>query len=203
MRRVFARALIAVAAATAVLGVYVIGGRSLSMFVDRIHTVQIENQAVTEFGLEDAAGGMIWINGMPMNTAMPDNRAFPMTIGMDAQGRFAVTINGKSLALGSPADHTESSAGVVIRPEPADHVTFSISRSFISWPTPFDFNFMTGHSPSWKRHLYYRLLWQKPDGANLEMLWRYQRSYYSSDRWASGFMTHEGSTGLLQASVEN
>ena len=61
----------------------------------------------------------------------------------------------------------------MVRPEQGDRATFSISRSFISWPTPFDFNFMSGHSPSSKRHMYYRLLWHKPDGTELDMLWRY------------------------------
>src|SRR5205823_14758117 len=59
-----------------------------------------------------------------------------------------------------------------------------------------DLNFMTGHSPSWKRHLYYQLLWKKTSGAKLEMLWRYEQYFYPGNGWASGFMTHEGSTGL-------
>ncbi len=73
--------------------------------------------------------------------------------------------------------------------------------SILSWPTPFDFNFMTGHSPSWKRHLYYRVLWKKPSGAKLEMLWRYEQYFYPGNGWASGFMTRQGFTGLIQVDI--
>src|SRR5207248_10855979 len=86
-------------------------------------------------------------------------------------------------------------------PPPGDDAFIEIRRSVLSWPTPFEINFMAGHSPSWKRHLYYRLLWKKPAGEKLEMLWRYEQYFYSDNGWASGFMTHEGSTGLIQLDI--
>ena len=202
MRRVFVRSLIAVTAAIALVSGWIIGGRSLSMLLDRIHTVEIERRAVTAFALEDATAERIRIDEMPMNTRMPHDRP-PLAMTTDGQRRFVVTLNGKSITLGSPGELTEDHAGAVIRPGPGEDATFSISRSYLSWPTPFDFNFMTGHSPSWKRHLYYRLVWRKPDGANFEMLWRYEQYFYPNDGWASGFMTHEGSTGLLRANVQH
>jgi len=76
-------------------------------------------------------------------------------------------------------------------------------RSAISWPTPFDLNFMTGHSPSWKRHLYYRLTWKKQNNTKLDMLWRYEPYFYSADGWVSGFMMREGSTGLIRVDIPN
>jgi len=72
-----------------------------------------------------------------------------------------------------------------------------------SWPTPFDLNFMTGHSPSWKRHLYYRLTWKKQNNTKLDMLWRYEPYFYSADGWVSGFMMREGSTGLIRVDISN
>ena len=56
--------------------------------------------------------------------------------------------------------------------EPGDAASLIIDRSALIWPTPFDFNFMTGRSPSWKRHLYYRLSWRKASGARLDVLWK-------------------------------
>jgi hypothetical protein len=76
-----------------------------------------------------------------------------------------------------------------------------LSWSALSWPTPLDLNFMTGHSPSWKRHHYYQLTWKKPSGANLEMLWRYEQYFYPGSGWGSGFMTREGSTGLIRVDI--
>ena len=60
---------------------------------------------------------------------------------------------------------------------------------------------MTGQSPSWKRHIHYRLLWKKPSGAKLEMLWRYEQYFYPELGWGSGFMTREGSTGLISVDI--
>jgi len=60
---------------------------------------------------------------------------------------------------------------------------------------------MTGHSPSWKRHIYYQVIWTKPSGANLEMLWRYEQYFYPDNGWVGGFMTREGSTGLVYLDI--
>jgi hypothetical protein len=34
------------------------------------------------------------------------------------------------------------------------------------------------------------------------MLWRYEQYYYAGDRWASGLMTREGSTGLIRVDIQ-
>ena len=80
-----------------------------------------------------------------------------------------------------PRSEAENLATV---PPAGDDAFIEIRRSILSWPTPFDFNFMTGHSPSWKRHLYYRLALEKPSGAKLEMLWRYEQYFYPGNGWA-------------------
>ena len=86
-------------------------------------------------------------------------------------------------------------------PPTADNALIEIRRSVLSWPTPFELNFMTGQSPSWKRRLYYRLLWKKSSGAKLEMTWRYEQYFYPGNGWASGLMTRQGPTGLIQVHI--
>ena len=199
MRRSFALLAIAVVAAAITLIAWIFGARSLSMLIDRIHTGELDTKTIIELGVEDAPAGILRINGLRMSTAMPDNRAFRMKMEMDAQGLFTVTINRKTIALGPVIHPSEDGSGALVRPARGDQATFKTSRSLVSWPTPFDFNFMTGHSPSWKRHLYYRLLWRKPEGNKLEMLWRYEQWFYGGEEWSSGFMTHEGTTRLLWA----
>jgi hypothetical protein len=88
-----------------------------------------------------------------------------------------------------------------LSPEPGDETSFTVRRSCLSWPTPFETNFMTGRVPSWKRHLYYRLVWKKRSGAKLEMVWRYEQWFYPTDGWTSGTMTHENSTGLIAVEI--
>jgi hypothetical protein len=95
----------------------------------------------------------------------------------------------------------QSGATFTVRPDAGDEASLMVHRSFLSWPTPFDFNFMTGHSPSWKRHRYQELVWKKQSGAQLRMLWRYEQYFYASDGWTDGNMTREGVTGLIKAEI--
>ena len=78
----------------------------------------------------------------------------------------------------------------------------SVTAFLVGQPR-FDLNFMTGQSPSWKRHIYYEIRWKKSSGANLEMLWRYEQFLYPGNGWASGFMTRQGSAGLIRIKLKN
>jgi hypothetical protein len=91
---------------------------------------------------------------------------------------------------------------LAVVPRPEDEALFVTRHSVLSWPTPFDFNFMTGHSPSCKRQLHYQLLWKTPSGANLQMLWRYEQFFYPGSGWGSGFVTREGTTGLIMVDIK-
>jgi len=86
-------------------------------------------------------------------------------------------------------------------PSPTDQAFLATRHSVLSWPNPLDFNFITGRAPSWKRHIYYEVRCKKASGAKLEMLWRYEQFFYPGSGWASGFMTHEGSTGLIRVKI--
>jgi hypothetical protein len=35
------------------------------------------------------------------------------------------------------------------------------------------------------------------------MLWRYEQYFYPGNGWASGFMTPQGYTGLIQVEIKN
>jgi hypothetical protein len=61
-----------------------------------------------------------------------------------------------------------------------------------------------GSSPWWRQYVYYRLTWKKPSGAQLEMLWRYERLYYSASGWTEPEMTWMNSqTGLLAVKMRS
>jgi hypothetical protein len=121
-------------------------------------------------------------------------------VDCDASGHVVVSIDGRALELGArigPSGPT----GIEFTPDQGDQISLTVDRGILSWPTPFDFNFMTGHSPSWKRHLYYRLQWTKASGARFTVVWRFEQYFYDGDGWASGMMTRAGSTGLIQADI--
>jgi hypothetical protein len=66
----------------------------------------------------------------------------------------------------------------------------------MSWAEPFTFL-----GPGRKRHVYYDLTWKKPSGAELQILWRYEQHHHGESGWGSGFMTREGSTGLVEIDI--
>ena len=197
--RILARSALGIAGSIALLGVWVAGARPLSLLLDRLHTVRIHSQAITQLGVGEVSGGMLRINDLAMSTAMPNYSPFPLTMKVDPARQFVVQSGADAIALGRVEDSSGEGRGTVVKPELDDQARFQIERSMLSWPTPFEINFMSGHSPSWKRHLYYRLLWDKADGGRLEMVWRYEQYYY--DHWASGFMTREGTTGLIRVDI--
>lgn len=199
MRRFLLRSALALACIAVLLIAWIAGARPLSMLLDRWHTVPLDSQAIVELGVEDANRGMLRINDLPMSTAMPDYRPHPMEMKVDPARQFVVASGGHAIVLGEVAESLGENRGARIKPGPGDKARFQIERSLLSWPTPLAMNFMTGHSPSWKRNLYYRLVWETPDGGRLEMVWRYEQYFYES--WASGFMTRVGTTGLIRVDI--
>jgi hypothetical protein len=85
-------------------------------------------------------------------------------------------------------------------PERGDELSFAVSRSVLSWPTPFDYYIMV-RTPRWKRYVYYRLVWKKRSGANLAMLWRYEQGYFAGSGWTKPAMMWNFQTGPLRADI--
>lgn len=193
MRRLLFRSGLGITCLGALFVAWVAGARPLSMMLDRLHTVEIESQAITRLGVADAERGLLQVNELPMSTATPEYSPYPMEMKLNPARQFVVQKLGHAIVLG----RVDESLGV--NPPAGDKARLRIERSMLSWPTPLAINFMTGHSPSWKRHLYYRLTWEKPDGGRLEMVWRYEQYYY--DSWASGFMTRQDTTGLIRVDI--
>ena len=193
MRKILITLGVLVLAVVAILATWIFGGRQLSLFLDRFGTLQTASSRVNSLVYEGSGtGGILHINDLALG--LNDRNGPTPNIGTTKNGQLALANTGKVFAFGPPRSETENLATA---PPPGDDAFIQIRRSVLSWPTPFDFNFMTGHSPSWKRHLYYRVLWKKSSGGKLEMLWRYEQYFYPGNGWASGFMTHEGSTGLI------
>jgi len=187
MRRTFLKGLGAVALLLVILVVWIMVGRQISMLLDKAKTVFLKSLPVMPLTYDGSeSSGTFLIGDLPMSTEGTDYKPYPLRITWDSQRRPVLSVEGKSFPLST---------------EPADDVSFTIERSLMSWPTPLDFNFMTGVSPSWRRHLYYVLRWKKSSGATLKMVWRYEQYFYSNGGWTSGFMTRAGSTGLIQVEV--
>jgi len=187
-----------VLAIVAILATWIFAGRQLSLFLDRFGTLQTASSRVKSLVYEGSGtGGILHINDLALG--LNDRNGPTPNIGTTKNGQLALADGGKVFAFGPPRSEAENLATT---PPPGDEAVVQIRRSILGWPTPFDLNFMTGQSPSWKRHLYYRLVWKKPSGAKLEMLWRYEQYFYPGNGWASGFMTRESSTGLIRVEIK-
>ncbi len=193
MRRILVKSVLVVVCLLGLLIGWVAGARSLSLMLDRLHTVVLEVQPIARFGVADTERGLLQVNDLSLSTATPEHSPYPMEMKVDPLRQFVVQTGNHAIALG----RVDQSLG--IKPPSGDKARLQIERSWLSWPTPLAMNFMTGHAPSWKRHLYYRLVWENSDGGRLEMLWRFEQHYY--DDWGSGFMTRPGVTGLIRVEI--
>jgi hypothetical protein len=197
MRRILVTLGILVLFLIALSATWIFAGRQLSLFVDRFGTIETASSRINSVVYEGSGtGGILRINDLALS--LNDRNGPSPNVGTTKNGQLGLADSGKVFAFGPPRSEAESLATV---PPQGDDPFVQIRRSILSWPTPFDFNFMTGHSPSWKRHLYYRVLWKKPSGAKLEMLWRYEQYFYPDNGWMGGFMTREGSTGLIHLDI--
>jgi len=188
-------------AALAVLGIF--RGREISSFIDRYWTGEIESAPIQSIGYEGSGtGGMFIVNGvsLSLNDVRPDSS---LSVGSTKDNQLALATGGKVFPFGpltSVSENTGERLATV--PPPGDQAFLGTRHSVLSWPTPFDMNLMTGHSPSWKRNIYQEIRWKKSSGAKLQMLWRYEQFFYPGNGWTSGFMTREGSTGLIRVDIK-
>jgi len=197
MRKFLITLAILVGCIAAVSAAWIFGGRQLSLFIDRYRTIETASARINSITYEGSGtGGRLRVNDLALS--LNDTNGPSPSIGSTKDDQVALAASGKVFPFGPPRSEAENLAAV---PPAGDDAFIEIRRSVLSWPTPFDFNFMTGHSPSWKRHIYYRLLWKKTSGAKLEMLWRYEQYFYPANGWGSGFMTKEGSTGLVEVQI--
>jgi len=167
--------------AAGLLGVWIFGGRLVSLLIDRLGTVSRQPQPVGPLSF-DGMGlrvGETWI-----------------TAELGSQNEVEYRQGNDSFRLGvKSADSDE------VAMDEGDEVSYVTSRSALSWPTPFVMNFMTGAASSWRRHTYYRLRWKKRSGAKLELVFRYEQWYYGGQGWMAGRMVNGDSTGLIETRI--
>lgn len=202
MRRILILLAILVLCVAALAALWIFRGREISSFTDRYWTVETASTPVQSIAYQgNGSGGILVVNdfSLSLNETSP---SLSLSVGSTKDNQLALASAGKVFAFG-PLTSTAENTGdhLATAPPPGDQAFLVTRHSVLSWPTPFDFNFMTGQSPSWKRHVYYEIRWKKSSGANLDMLWRYEQFFYPANGWGNGFMTREGSTGLIRVEI--
>ena len=193
---------IVAAGAAALAALWIFCGREISSFIDRYWTVETHSAPIKSIEYEGSGtGGILIINGVSLS--LNDVRANSLSVGSTKDNQLAMATSGKVFPFGPLTSASENTGErLATAPPSGDQAFLAMRHSVLSWPTLFDLNFMTGHSPSWKRHSYYEIRWKKSSGANLQMLWRYEQFFYPGNGWTSGSMTREGSTGLIRVDIK-
>lgn len=199
MRKILITLAVLIAVIIAFLATWIFYGHQISLLLDRFGTIEMSSARINSIAYQgNGTGGSLHVNDLELS--LNDRNGPALSIGTTKNDQLALADRGKVFAFGPARTEAENLATA---PPAGDDASIEIRRSILNWPTPFEVNFMTGNSPSWKRHLYYRVRWKKSSGANLEMLWRYEQFFYPGNGWASGFMTRQGSTGLIQVEIKN
>jgi len=198
MHKILITLAVLIAAVIAFLATWIFYGHQISLLLDRFGTIEMTSGRINSIAYQgNGTGGIFHVNDLDLS--LNDRNGPAPSIGTTKNDQLALADRGKVFAFGPVRTAAENLATVA----PAgDDASIEIRRSILNWPTPFEVNFMNGNSPSWKRHLYYRVRWKKSSGANLEMLWRYEQFFYPGNGWTSGFMTREGSTGLIRVDMK-
>jgi hypothetical protein len=203
MRKILIAIALGTTMVAALLALWIFRGSEISSFIDRYWTVETAStpiQSITYQG--SGTGGTLIVNdfSLSLNDVSP---GLTVSVGSTKGNQFALASSGKVFPFGPLTSTAEDTGDHLHTVVPAGDQAFQTTRhSVLSWPTPFDFNFITGQSPSWKRHIYYEIRWEKSSGAKLEMLWRYEQFFYPGNGWASGLMTRKGSTGLVRIDIK-
>jgi hypothetical protein len=182
---------------------WIFRGREISSLIDRYGTLETESALIRSIAYEGSGtGGTLVVNdvSLSLNDVKP---GLSVSVGSTKYNQLGLASSGRVFAFGPLTSTAENSGDRLAAVPPAGDQAFVATRhSIVSWPTPVDLNFMTGRSPSWKRHIYYEIRWKKSSSAYLEMLWRYEQFFYPGNGWANGFMTREGSTGLIRVEIK-
>lgn len=159
-----------------VMAAWLLIGAKIAAGLDRLWTVEDAPPHLGRFALDSdrlSIGSRRWWLGSDL------------PIAQDSHRRATLSTRTRSFTFGPTADGSAASAGhgFDFAADPGDEIAFTRSRSWLAWPTPFQYSVMGATRTSWRRHAYYRLLWKKRTGAAIEMVWRDEQGYYAGVGW--------------------
>lgn len=191
---------LALIAAITIVLLWPAAGRSLTEFADPIFATEIPVPPVGSKLAYDGEG--FRISGLSLTFGSTGNQRYDVDLHTSAANRIVLTSGGHSFVLGPRTNPIDRSGrpDLDFSPEQGDVVSLTSTRSLVGWPTPFEINFMSS-TPTWKRYVYYRLVWKKRTGAQLEMRWRYEQGCFNRTGWTRPAMMWNFHTGLLSADI--
>jgi hypothetical protein len=184
MRAILIRLTIALAG---VAIAWLLGARQLSLLLDQLFTPRLYALPVSPlaYSLDTLSIGKFSLD------FYADVRTIGVHVYCGSSNRVILSSGGRFFAMGVCTSR-DGTGEFEFTPDPGDAVSLVVGRGMLSWPTPLQNEFHDGKSPSRRRNLYYRLVWKKASGANIVMVWRFERDFYPDDGWTSGTMGPRG-----------
>ena len=199
-RRVTRTAIWLLISVVAVAVIWLAAGRRLALLLDKAVTGRAVSLPIDPIAY---TGGGFDIAGKTMTFAETNNQRGNTDASLDSSGRVVFTAGPNSFVMGPlTAPSTAGRPDFKFKPDTGDQVSFTATKSLLPWPTPFEFKMLGGSSPWWKQYVYYRLTWRKASGAQLEMLWRFERQCFSATGWTEPDTTWMNEqTGLVLVNI--
>lgn len=200
MRKVVVRAVLFVAVLIAIALVWIWRGRDLAALSEQFGTVEIRSEPIKSLSYQGTGkGGSLHVDNLELELSPAKSTDPVPEVGTSKDGQVALSYAGKVFNFGPPS--ASANENLATASTTSDQASIEIRRSLIAWPNPFETNFMTGNSPSWKRLLYQKLVWKKSDGTRIEMTWRCEQFLYPHNDWSEACMTDPGFSGLIRVEI--
>ncbi len=175
---------------------WLIAGRFLIGILDSVSTKRLGPVESQPYRIE---GDRLMLGEFTPDFTRPDGQRADIRLDEIAEGELRLLSGGRSFALGRLKDPSDWRGEFI--PDAGDQVSVEWRASMIAWPTPFEMNFMTGRTASYRRNVYYRIVWKKASGQTLELVWRFRQGYYPPDGWTSPWGMESGWTGLIRIAI--
>lgn len=176
---------------------WLVAGSSLVALVDRVATTPIDSTAPLNFTFDEGNDATF---ETPRFYVGDRTRAAPAwRVTQPQAGRLSLELPNGKFALGA-VTRCQSKGGdkrsYDFVSDSGDVVRLTRSESKLSWPRPFVINWLGGSSDRWARHVYFRLVWRKPSGNVLDVVWRDEKRFSKGNGWVDQYSTPEPVTRL-------
>src|SRR6266550_2412581 len=122
MRKILITLLVVIALAVTMSILWLLGGRQLSLFVDRFQTIETNSQPVRSLTYEgNGIGGFLLINDLHLNLDAANPQSAPLHIGTTKDRQLALSFGGKVFSFGRLSEAPESADEILATtPQPGD-----------------------------------------------------------------------------------
>jgi hypothetical protein len=198
MRRLLIRSVLSVLALAILAAAWIVAGPWWARALEAIHTSRLAT--VTSLSIRKESGFFRFRpgrDGAPLPEAQAEgftsyewgNPLELVDIRLDPGGVLGLIDGDRRFVFGRcPCAIEDHGYTPAIEPEPGDTTSITLDRGVASWPTPFHTTCCGslgggGSWYPWKRYLYWHLSWTKADGAQLDVLARFEQKYESGSGW--------------------